>query len=403
MLNRRNFFIGTFFCYPIVAAPALGQDGDLIDIDEIAKVSPSADIGNIGKIDVKQYPESVATNMASNTYSAVMGLISSAASSSKAFDEQDAKYKKFKNLFEKAVADKNDKMAEYRAGLFCSGCGQTKSQILSKGEQFPHPGMTIIKPTAQQIADFEAKLNKIIEEYKANRDSAKAPLDDMKGKAQATFNQIKHGIELWRVASNFARKIANYNDMQYAEAFDIAREQISYEISNARTQLFASSKFDLAAPILNYAIALSKRNQQLVNQENQTWTKTRNSIRNIKDNCAAQDSSMENLASSKAQEIKDFFLAGEMRFVSALLVGGAEEITAGAYGFNIEARGHYFLMGQVDYPDKLRQLPTVLSFLDKLKEVSLTSNKRTNNYDAGFIDPHEITLIEMSEHLKSLS
>jgi hypothetical protein len=48
-------------------------------------------------------------------------------------------------------AEKEADLAEFRSGQFCSGCGLTRSQILAKGERFPHPGQEIVMPTQAQI------------------------------------------------------------------------------------------------------------------------------------------------------------------------------------------------------------------------------------------------------------
>lgn len=73
---------------------------------------------------------------------------------------------------DKEVAETNKKLAALKAerrtaiaemiqGLFCSGCNRTRSDILSKGEQFPHPGQKIIKATQAQInakvAEFDRR------------------------------------------------------------------------------------------------------------------------------------------------------------------------------------------------------------------------------------------------------
>jgi hypothetical protein len=58
----------------------------------------------------------------------------------------------------KLIDFKTIQMADYRAGLFCSGCNQTKTQILAKNEPFPHAGQQIIKPTPEQIAAKDREL-----------------------------------------------------------------------------------------------------------------------------------------------------------------------------------------------------------------------------------------------------
>jgi len=55
----------------------------------------------------------------------------------------------------KLIDGKGPYMEEIRNGLFCSGCGRTKSEIIARGEQFPHPGQHIVLPTTEQITAQE--------------------------------------------------------------------------------------------------------------------------------------------------------------------------------------------------------------------------------------------------------
>lgn len=71
-------------------------------------------------------------------------------------DDQIAAAKKKTSDFEaKALAI----LAEMKKGLFCSGCGQTRSQILAKGEQFPHPGQHIVAASKEQLRQKTNELN----------------------------------------------------------------------------------------------------------------------------------------------------------------------------------------------------------------------------------------------------
>jgi predicted Fe-S protein YdhL (DUF1289 family) len=93
--------------------------------------------------------------------------------------------------------DMDSKLEEYRQGLFCSGCGKTKSEILAKGETFPHAGQTVIKATPAQIASKQSELQAPIDraegELDRNRRTRKKSMDDR----NEAISQIDPGLSLW--------------------------------------------------------------------------------------------------------------------------------------------------------------------------------------------------------------
>ncbi len=95
-------------------------------------------------------------------------------------------------------------MEEYRNGLFCSGCGQTKSQILAKGETFPHSGQTIIRPTQAQIDAKDRELQRPIDDSERRLVDTKRDLDANESKASRGIEQIRLGVRFWRAASSYA-------------------------------------------------------------------------------------------------------------------------------------------------------------------------------------------------------
>lgn len=91
-------------------------------------------------------------------------------------------------------------LEEFRNGLFCSGCGKTRSQILAKGETFPHPGQSILRPTPQQLRDKEAELLRPVGELGGRLDRGRGELPGVEGRARAGVDQVVFGLSLWRCA-----------------------------------------------------------------------------------------------------------------------------------------------------------------------------------------------------------
>lgn len=96
---------------------------------------------------------------------------------------------------------KDEYMAEYRSGLFCSGCQQSRSQILAKREQFPHPGMHIVKPTEAEIQAKEAALQAPIDRLRADQRNAKQRQKELESHLNDILEQLEFGVRLWCTAA----------------------------------------------------------------------------------------------------------------------------------------------------------------------------------------------------------
>lgn len=86
--------------------------------------------------------------------------------------EIDAKIADLRSKIPALIAEKLDTLQEMAQGLFCSGCMQTRSQILAKGEEFPHSGQHIVPATPEMLAQKEAEFDQKISD-------AKRELDDL--------------------------------------------------------------------------------------------------------------------------------------------------------------------------------------------------------------------------------
>lgn len=106
---------------------------------------------------------------------------------------------------EQRTASKERLMAEFRNGFFCSGCMQTKSQILAKGEQFPHPGQRVVAPTQAQIDKKDKELQRPIDTLAASIARAKPRLDDLAGRVAVGKEQLAAGASLWRTSHTYWR------------------------------------------------------------------------------------------------------------------------------------------------------------------------------------------------------
>jgi hypothetical protein len=112
------------------------------------------------------------------------------------------------------AAEKERKLAEMREGQFCSGCGQTRSEILAKGEQFPHPFQRIIAATPEQLANaarqFDDEIKRLYSELQSlqrdsadlNRQAAKIQYDESVARFRAQQEEARRRNEEMRRASD---------------------------------------------------------------------------------------------------------------------------------------------------------------------------------------------------------
>ncbi len=124
-----------------------------------------------------------------------------------------------KNQVNKAEINKESVLDEFRNGMFCSGCNQTRSQILAKGESFPHSGQSIIRATAEQIAAKERELNLVINRLKSSLDEAIQRVRLLAEDLQEAFDQIQAGSGLFSTALyNWKSTIVSHEN-ELSEAF----------------------------------------------------------------------------------------------------------------------------------------------------------------------------------------
>lgn len=174
---------------------------------------------------------SYARGMASSIASALTSLVSAYVGSA----QKSAALSKRQRELEQEVRDRRARMSaemeEYRQGLFCSGCGQTRSQIWAKGEQFPHAGQTIIRPTQDQIDAREKSLVDALDKLIAELDKVvkqKPPHEKDRGRIR---QEIFDGGILWRTATGYEEALINGRAADRARQYHKDRERITIRLA----------------------------------------------------------------------------------------------------------------------------------------------------------------------------
>ena len=148
----------------------------------------------------------VGLTMAESVAASLDGLTSAAAARVTELDRLQKLSDDTQRGLQAAIALKEETMDDYRRGLFCSGCGKTKTEILKVGDTFPHPGQQIVRPTQEQIDAKER-------EMQAPIDRATRELQDLQARRRKTtaerdeaLDQILAGLALWNTSLAFERQ-----------------------------------------------------------------------------------------------------------------------------------------------------------------------------------------------------
>jgi hypothetical protein len=182
------------------------------------------------------------------------GLTSAAASRVAEVDRLDKLIRELQDKLARARALMDETMADYRAGLFCSGCGKTKTEILRVGDTFPHPGQQIVRATKEQIDSKEREMQRPIDSALRDLKEAQNRRSKTAAERDEALAQIDAGLALWNTSMAFERQAIDLQRQQaervYATdraALDKANLQLSGntpavekqrdQIRNARTEL----------------------------------------------------------------------------------------------------------------------------------------------------------------------
>ncbi len=144
-----------------------------------------------------------ARHMAERITSSLDGLTQQTARALAARERLRQELRKLADEIARLTSERDRLLEEYRSGLFCSGCGKTKSQILAQGDTFPHPGQSIVRPTPEQIARKERELQAPIDRAQRQSEASEKDLKENSATADAGIDQIRAGVALWRTAVTY--------------------------------------------------------------------------------------------------------------------------------------------------------------------------------------------------------
>lgn len=362
-LARRTLLIG-LAGLPI-ALPGIAAAQDLIDPTTLrsSRVSSPTDLAPSARPEGRLDP-GYARGMASSVTSALISLIRAYGAAANQVGTLTAKEKQLTEQLAAAIRDKAAKLDEFRQGLFCSGCNQTKSEILAKGEQFPHAGQRIIQPTAEQIAAKERELQANIDKLDAELKKATAARRKADQDISAIRDEIFTGMALWRTAVSFERRLVRQRGADDEDAYQRERAKITQQLNVGQRELALAK----TVPLLQRGIGdLSMWADTLRRVEDRRGRERAANAERMgdADTAARRDvAQVQTVASEEAAKITAFGLAGYLQIVTVPMNAGGDP--GGVAG---EASGHTFRMGKYDQASIGQVLPNVAIFVGRARNM----------------------------------
>lgn len=297
-----------------------------------------------------------ARDMASSVTGAILSLVRAYGATADQIGKLQAEEKQLTDKLNEAIRNKEAILDEYRQGLFCSGCGRTKSDIISKGEQFPHSGQTIIKPTPEQIAAKERELQQGIDRLAQQLRDAKAKLAKLSPDIDAIRSQLFEGMGLWRTATSMERGIIRqefaFDAQDYVQQRTVISRQIDTVIREAAAAQTIPAFQACIADARTWSDALAKCEDRHADDRGRMMT----GLTNNDNSAQRQTASVQSTANEVASKITAFGLAGYLNILTTLMGRGSD-------GTSIAGAGYTFRMGKYDAAGFGEILPRVAEFI----------------------------------------
>lgn len=189
------------------APPVSGRPSDPIGdaFDKLEKDTGKAATSRTSDLDAafSQVESARARGMAVSVVGALDGLTRQGVESINEQERLRLNRPRLNQEIQDMIQARDEEMADYRSGLFCSGCNQTRRQILAKGDQFPHPGQRIIRPTAAQIQAKEAELQAPIDAKQREATDLERRERTCRAVIDEVVEQLESGLWLWQTAITF--------------------------------------------------------------------------------------------------------------------------------------------------------------------------------------------------------
>jgi predicted Fe-S protein YdhL (DUF1289 family) len=260
----------------------------------------------------------------------------------KRLEDEQARQRKLENEVSELKQERYEKLQEYRDGLFCSGCGKTKSEILKLGEQFPHKGQTIIRATPQQIESKERELNRPIEDLRREIAQTEADIARLQRTRDEMLDQFEQGVKHWHAGISYEQAALWTLEVDAEAAFQAEKSGLERSVVDLRAALKGKPERE---PEMQ---GLQRQLQQLVQRRRTEHAAYETQI-----------TQANNVARSESSHLNDLI---DMRKVRQVINTRVDPVMIGrGAGFN--GLGGLFRMGDASPERHGDIVPTVRSFV----------------------------------------
>lgn len=204
-----------------------------------------------------------ARTMAESVTGSLDTLINAAAGLVAEVAKLDSEARELESKLRDLREEMETKLAEFRSGLFCSGCNKTKSEILARGEQFPHPGQEIIRPTPEQIERKERELQAPIDQADSALRANRARYGKARNDRDEALQQVLHGLKLWRTSISFESLLITLDEEDSIAAYKADRDQVEGQINKLDSEIFLEGMHSSIPGLTSEKTKLEARLKQL--------------------------------------------------------------------------------------------------------------------------------------------
>ncbi len=349
-------------------APSLAWAQDLLDPTSLK----SSRVSTVATPSARARPADwvgpgYARDMASSVTSALITLIRAYGSIAEQIGKLQDQEKDLAQKLTDALRNKEAKLEEYRQGLFCSGCGKTKSEILARNEQFPHSGQEIIKATPEQIAAKERELQAEIDRLNKALTDVRAKLAQLTPDINTIRSQIFDGMGVWRTATGFERRLIRQEDNFDAIDYVRERQTISKQLDAAQKDALTAKEpgdFSRIIADLDLWSGTLRRTEERRGGE---MSRTSQAMADNETNSRRQVAQVDSVAKEVASRITAFGYAGYLNIVTVPMGPNIDP-----NGLSGEASGYTFRMGKYDKEGFGEIIPRVAEFIGRARNLAMT-------------------------------
>ncbi|WP_156520960.1 hypothetical protein [Magnetospirillum moscoviense] len=329
-------------------APKGAAPDDLLDGSRVRATLPSATAGD-GEARPKRSSPGYARSMASSVVASMAGLASEAIRLIAEVKRLTQRKADLERQLADLMAERDIKLEEYRSGLFCSGCGLTRSEIHAKGETFPHPGQRIVQPTPEEIEAKERELQAPIDRLRRELDAVRSKLAQTIAERDEALDQLEHGLRLWRTAVTFEYELLALADHDDEVAHKARLEEIDSQLRKISSERVWNK---------------DKRKDEELNRDWDSWKtmraelderRDRRRLANEKDRARATAT-----ANSERNELNGYIHSGEISHFIASRANASPIPDVGLGGL-----GGFYRMGDHNPKHEVAVLPNVRVFIDR--------------------------------------